>query len=170
MARLKPGTKKINNLDDANLTLKEIGMFERKLGQIDADVTRKIGELKEKAVKDGKDIRKRIAELSASLGAYAEYNKNELFQDRKTIELSFGKFGFRKTTKISVKKTTVALLKKLKLNKCIRIKVEPNKEAMAELADETLAQVDAVRKINDDFFCEADKEEVNKELLKKQIA
>jgi hypothetical protein len=30
--------------------------------------------------------------------------------------------------------------------------------------------VNAVRKIKDDFFCEANKEEVNKELLKEQVA
>ena len=37
---------------------------------------------------------------------------------------------------------------------------------MAELTDEALLQVDAVRKVTDDFFCEADTEEVNKDLLK----
>jgi hypothetical protein len=49
-------------------------------------------------------------------------------------------------------------------------KEEPDKDAMAEMNDETLAQVDAVRKVKDDFFCEANKEEANKELLKEQIA
>jgi phage host-nuclease inhibitor protein Gam len=69
-----------------------------------------------------------------------------------------------------VKKTTVELLKKLKLDRYILVKEEPSKEAMADLDDETLHQVDAVRKVKDDFFCEADKEEVNKELLKEQVA
>jgi hypothetical protein len=41
---------------------------------------------------------------------------------------------------------------------------------MSALDDETLAQVDSVRKVKDDFFCEADKEEINKELLKEQAA
>jgi hypothetical protein len=50
------------------------------------------------------------------------------------------------------------------------VKEEPSKEAMADLDDETLVQVDAVRKVKDDFFCEADKEEINKELLKEQVA
>ena len=69
-----------------------------------------------------------------------------------------------------MKKTTLELLKKLHLDKYIRIKEEPDKEAMSALDDDALAQVDAVRKIKDDFFCEANKEEVNKELLKEQIA
>ena len=41
---------------------------------------------------------------------------------------------------------------------------------MSDLDDDTLAQVDSVRKIKDDFFCEADKEEINKDLLKEQAA
>jgi phage host-nuclease inhibitor protein Gam len=112
-------------------------------------------------VKQGEGIRKRIVDLSAALGAYSEYNKAELFQNRKSVDLAFGSFGYRKSTSISVKKTTLELLRKLKLGKYIRVKEEPDKEAMGALDDETLAQVDAVRKVKDDFFCEANKEEVN---------
>ncbi|MDR0512070.1 MAG: host-nuclease inhibitor Gam family protein, partial [Treponema sp.] len=144
--------------------------LEKELEGIDADAHRQIAEIKEEAVKKGKNIRKRITDNSALLGAYAEYNRAELFKDKKSVQLSFGVFGYRKSTSISVKKTTLELLKKLNLTKYIMVKEEPSKEAMSDLDDETLAQVDAVRKIKDDFFCEADKEEVNKELLKEQVA
>jgi phage host-nuclease inhibitor protein Gam len=169
MARLKPNVKKIESLEDANLTLKEIGLLERELESIDGDAHRQIAEIKTAAVKAGKPVLKRIADLSALLGAYAEYNRADLFKDRKTVQLSFGIFGYRKSTSISVKKTTVALLKKLGMDKYIRIKEEADKEALASLDDESLRQVDAVRKVKDDFFCEADKEEINKELLREQV-
>jgi phage host-nuclease inhibitor protein Gam len=58
----------------------------------------------------------------------------------------------------------------MKLSRFIRVKEEADKEAMAELGDEELAQTDAVRKVKDDFFCEANREEVNRELLKEQVA
>jgi phage host-nuclease inhibitor protein Gam len=170
MARFKPQVGKINSLEDANLVLKEIGLLERELEAIDAEAHKLIAEIKADAVKKGEGIRKRIADNSARLGAYAQYNREELFKDRKSVEISFGSFGYRKSTSISVKKATVELLRKLNLLKYIRVKEEPDKEAMAELDDETLAQVDAVRKIKDEFFCEANKEEINKELLKEQIA
>lgn len=169
MARLKPNTKKIEGLTDVNFTLKEIGMLERQLEQIDADTDKEITKIKSEAVDKGDPIRKRIIKLSASISAYAEYNKEELFKEKKTIKLSFGCFGFRKSTKIRCKKTTVALLKKFRLKKCIRIKEEPDREAMKSLSDKTLAKVDANRKVNDEFFCEANKEEVNKALLEKQV-
>jgi phage host-nuclease inhibitor protein Gam len=169
MARLKPSVKKIDSLEDANLALKEIGLLEHELGAIDADAHKRIAEVKTTAVKTGEPIRRRLADLSELLGAFAEYNRADLFKDKKTVQLSFGNFGYRKSTGISVKKTTLELLKKLGLEKYIRIKEEPDKEAMAEMDDEALAQVDAVRKVKDDFFCEADKTEINKVLLREQV-
>jgi phage host-nuclease inhibitor protein Gam len=151
------------------LTLREIGLLERELETIDGGAHKQIAEIKTAAVKAGKPIRKRITDLSALLGAYAEYNRAELFKDRKTVQISFGIFGYRKSTVITVKKTTLGLLEKFGMDKYIRTKKEANKEAMAALDDEALSQVDAVRKIKDDFFCEADKEEINKDLLKEQI-
>jgi phage host-nuclease inhibitor protein Gam len=170
MARLKPRVGKIESLEDANLTLKEIGLLEHELEAIDSEAHKQIADIKADAAKEGEGIRKRIVDLSAALGAYSEYNKDDLFQNRKSVDLAFGSFGYRKSTSISVKKTTLELLKKLHLDKYIRIKEEPDKEAMSALDDDALAQVDAVRKIKDDFFCEANKEEVNKELLKEQVA
>ena len=166
MARYKPAQSKLGTIEDVDLALKEIGLLERELEVIDAEAHKQISEAKEKAAQKGEPLRKRIAEVSAKIGAFAEYNKDELFKDKKSIELTFGVFGFRKSTCVSVKKTTVELMQKLGLDSFLRIKTEPDKEKMAELDDETLSQVDAVRKIKDDFFCQPNKEEVNKDLLK----
>lgn len=155
MARLKPKTGKIETLDDVDGALKEIGMLERELDQIDDDAQKKISEIKSLALKAGEKNRERVTFLSDQIGTYAEANKDDLFKDKRTIELSFGLFGYRKSTSIQVRKTTVELLKKLKLDAYIRIKEEPNKERMSDMDDELLAQVDAVRKVKDDFFCEA---------------
>lgn len=165
MARFKPETKKLESLEDVNFALREIGLMERELISIDTEANKHIAEIKTEAAKNGEKLRKRIAETSAKIQAFAEYNKDELFKDRKSVELSFGLIGYRKSTKISVKKTTLELLKKMNLIRCIRVKEEADKEAMSALDDETLLQVDAVRKISDDFFCETKTEEVNRDLL-----
>ena len=169
MARIKPGVKKIETTEEANLVLKEIGLLESDLDVIDSEAHKAIAELKAQAAKDGEGKRKRIAELSSLLGAFAEYNRTELFKDKKSVQLSFGTFGYRKSTSISVKKTTLELLKKLGLTAFIRIKEEADKEAMANMDDDALHQVDAVRKVKDEFFCETDKEEINRDLLKEQV-
>ena len=166
MARYQPAQSKLGTIEDVDLALKEIGLLERELEVIDAEAHKQISEAKEKAAEKGEPLRKRIAEVSAKIGAFAEYNKDELFKDKKSIELTFGVFGFRKSTCVSVKKTTVELMQKLGLTSYLRVKTEPDKERMAELDDDALSQVDAVRKVKDDFFCEPNKEEVNKDLLK----
>lgn len=169
MARHKPVVGKLETLEDVDLALRDIGLAENELAQIDALMHKQISEIKTKATKEGELLRKLIAETAAKIQAYSDYNKTDLFKGRKTVELSFGLFGYRKSTKISVKKTTLELLKKSKFKSCIRTKEEPDKEKMADLSDEDLQLVDAVRKIKDDFFCEAKREEVNKELLKNAV-
>jgi len=93
MARLKPQVGKIETLDEANMVLKEIGLLERELEAIDSDAHRQIADIKTKAAKGGEALRKRIAADSALLGAYAEYNRGDLFKDRKSVQLSFGEIG-----------------------------------------------------------------------------
>ena len=181
---------KIESLDDVNMALKDIGLAQKELDAIDAKANAEIAKIKEKALKDGESLRTKITESASKIQAYAEYNKDELFKDAKSIELSFGKISYRKSTKISVKKTTLDMLKKLldgrklelekaeseekrnaitvlitKIQSCIRVKEEPNKESLGLMDDAFLQTVGASRKITNDFFCEANIEEVNKDLL-----
>ena len=181
---------KIESLDDVNMALKDIGLAQKELDAIDAKANAEIAKIKEKALKDGESLRTKITESASKIQSYAEYNKDELFKDAKSIELSFGKIGYRKSTKISVKKTTLEMLKKLldgrrlelekaeseekrnaitvlitKIQSCIRVKEEPNKESLGLMDDAFLKTVGASRKITNDFFCEANIEEVNKDLL-----
>ena len=151
---------KIESLEQVNLALRDIGQAEKELALIDAKANEEISKLKEKALKEGEENRKFITETVAKIQSYAEYNKSELFKDTKSLELAFGKIGYRKSTKISVKKTTVELLKSLlgqnrltlestsdaekktalvgfiaKIEACIRVKEEPNKDALSLMED-----------------------------------
>ena len=165
--RIKPQVGKLESLDDVNLALRDIGLKEKELDAIDSKAAKEIAEIKTRAAKDGEELRKEIAETAGKIQAFAEYNKAELFKDKKSVDLSFGKIGYRQSTKISVKKTTLELLKKLGFKSCVRIKEECDKDAMGNLSDEDLKSVDAARKVSNDFFCEANMEEVNKDLLQR---
>lgn len=167
--RFKPTTSKLETLDDVNLAMKDIGLWQKELDAIDTAAHKKIAEIKTEASKEGEELREKISGTVAKIQAFAEYNKDEFFTDRKSVDLSFGTMGWRKSTSISVKKTTLELLKQLKMKKFIRIKEEVDKEQLSTLDDETLATVDAVRKIKNEFFVEAKTEEINKELLKSGV-
>lgn len=157
--------QQIKDLDDANQALAEIGSLNLQIEAIDGDASQKIGKIKEAAAKAGERARERIKDLESALALYAEYNKMELFSEKKTIELSYGTIGFRKSTKVSIKKSTLELLKKLFPGKGVRIKEEVDKEALAEFADEELAQVDAAKLEDDVFGYTVNRDEVNRRLL-----
>lgn len=157
--------QQIKNLDEANAALAEIGKLQLALEAIDGKASERIGKIKEGAAKAGEDARNRIQELDAALALFAEYNKTDLFRDKKTINLSYGNIGFRLSTKVSVKKTTLDLLKKL-FPQGLRIKEEIDKEELKNWGDSQLAQVDAAKVEQDTFFYEVNREEVNKDLMK----
>lgn len=85
MARLKPQVGKINTLDEANLVLKEIGILEKELEAIDNEAHKQIAAIKEEAAKKGAGIRKRITDDASLLNIYANYNKDDLFKDKKAF-------------------------------------------------------------------------------------
>ncbi len=160
------GTAQIKSLDDANVALAEIGRLTLQIEAIDGKATEKIGKIKEDAAIKGKEARERIQEIESALSLYADYNKAELFKDRKTIPLSYGEIGFRLSTKVSIKRTSLELIKKLFPGKGIRIKEEVDKEQLNDWSDEELAQVDAAKVAQDTFFYVVNRDEVNKDLLK----
>lgn len=156
----------IKSLDDANQALAEIGRLTMRLEAIDGKAAEKIGKIKEEAAKSGEEFRERIKELESALALYSEYNKGDLFKDKKSISLSYGTIGFRLSTKISIKRSTLELLKKLFGGKGVRIKEEVDKEELKDWPDTDLAQVDAAKITQDTFFYEVNREEVNKDLMR----
>jgi phage host-nuclease inhibitor protein Gam len=158
--------QQVKDLDDANKALAEIGGLELQLEAIDGEASTEIGKIKERAAKAGEKARNRIKDLEAALALYAEYNKAELFSERKTLELSYGTIGFRESTKVSVKKATIELLQKLFNGRGVRIEKKVDKDELRNFSDEELAQVDAAKVTQDVFGYTVNRDEVNKNLLR----
>lgn len=158
-------TAQIRSLDDANAAIAEIGKIMLNLDAIDGKASEKIGKIKEEAAKAGEEARKRISDLENALSVYAEYNKEELFREKKSIPLSYGAIGYRASTKVSVTRSTLELLKKLFGGKGVRIKETIDKEQLKDWQDSELAQVGAAKVQTDTFFYEVNRDEVNKRLL-----
>jgi len=168
--RVKPqNLVKLSNLSEIDDALFEIAQLRTKLKLIDAEAEEQINKIKERAAKQAESIKNRIEQLANGIFAYAEYNKDELFEKKKTIELNFGFIGYRKSTKISVKKTTVEKLKEMGMLEHIIVKESPNKETLAQLPDEILKQVDAKRVVEDNFWYEVKEEEITQNAAK-QVA
>jgi Mu-like prophage host-nuclease inhibitor protein Gam len=167
MARVKSATMAISTIDEADAILREMCEIEASIEAIDNDANERIARIKEKAANDGKGLRDRYKACQESLKSYATYFRGEIFKDKKSLDRPFGTIGFRKAPDaISCSKNTAELLKKLGLDKFIRTKIEPDKEAMLSLPDETLLQVEAVRKSKEDFFIETKRELVNQTITR----
>ena len=167
MARTKSNEMTIKSLEEADGVLKEMCGIEARIEEIDSGADGRIALLKQAAAAEGKPLRERYKSCVKAMEAYARYFRGELFKDRKSMDRVFGSFRFRKAPdSVSVSKETAELLRKFGLDKYVRTKIEPDKEAMLSLDDETLEKVGAARKQKEDFFVETKRELVNQELAK----
>lgn len=173
-ARKKPANLVlIEDLKQADQALAEIADIGRTLARQEARVNQIIDRAKADAAAICAPLLKRLAALEGGLNAYALHKKDELFKDRRSVELMFGEFGFRKSTEIKPEKkhTWADVLAHLEAlgapaQQFIRTKKEVNKEALGELKDdeERLAEllVRAVQK--DTFWYEVKQEEMGNDV------
>ncbi|MEW5833029.1 MAG: host-nuclease inhibitor Gam family protein [Campylobacterota bacterium] len=154
--RSKPQTEiqKITSLSDADSVLHQIADLKANVRKAQADADIEVNAVKEKLADQVRPMLEQIESLEKSLNVYSEYNRSELFGDKKTIELQFGLFGYRQSTSVSVKKTTLELLQKHGFDEAISIKPTVNKEIMRSWSAERLALVDATLVVEDKFWIE----------------
>ena len=162
------GRKKINKelvhvggLDDIDNILREIGELEIEIENKNNAVDLEIKAMKEKTLEGMKPMMERIKVLADSIFAYTELNKTTIFDsDKKSYELNFGKIGYRKSTKTSITRDTLKLLKDNGFEDGIRYKPEVNKEKLGEWDDAKLAVVKAKKIVEDTFFYETEHEKI----------
>ncbi|MBN2895030.1 MAG: host-nuclease inhibitor Gam family protein [Campylobacterales bacterium] len=154
--RSKPQTeiKKITSLGEADGVLHRIADLKAHMRKATADADIAVNAIKEELALTCKPMIEEIESLERSLGVYSEYNRGELFRDKKTIELQFGLFGYRQSTSVSVKKTTLELLQKHGFDEAIVIKPTVNKELMRSWTPKKLSLVDAMLVVEDKFWIE----------------
>jgi len=160
--RSKPNTpiKKITSLDECDGVLHRLADLKAEIKKLEADADIAVNKIKEELKDKSDPLLKEIEALEHSLAVYSEYNKEELFKDKKTIELNFGLFGFRQSTSISVKRDTLKLLKEHGFTEAIKIKETPNKDVMREWSDERLSLVGAKKVVKDAFWIETKENDV----------
>ncbi len=147
-------TRKITSLSEADGMLHEMADLKAKIRKVQADADIAVNAIKESMMETVRPMLEQIEAMEKSLAVYSEYNRTELFNDKKTIELQFGLFGYRQSTSVSIKKTTLELLQKHGFDDAITIKPQVNKEIMRSWSTERLALVDATLVVEDKFWIE----------------
>lgn len=161
MARKPLKGTALENWNDVDASLREIGRLDRDLAMIEAAANEAIDRVKAETKESAAPLHDKKTSLELAIKEYCEANRVE-FAKIKSKELTFGSVGFRLSTRILIKRVaeTLQALKDLSLTHCIRIKEEPDKEAMKALTDETLAEVGAGRKTENVFGYELNLERI----------
>lgn len=165
MARIKPDPHVVVDRAQAEGALAEMAALDRKIGAIEAEMQSAIDAAKAKAAQAAAPLGARRKALADALAVYAKLNRQDLFGKLKSVDLGFGVIGFRLSTKlVQIKGVTIEMtLEKLHqfgFKDAIRIKEEPNKEAMLGWPDERLETVGLKRQATDAFFIEIKKDSV----------
>jgi len=151
----------ILNWSQADQIMLRIGTLQSDIQAEEAQATAKIEKIKAELAIEVESLQDAVTYYTESVQAFAVAHREE-FGKAQSRKLNHGTVGWRKSVAISVKKTTLGLLKTVFCKKApqyIHVKETPDKEAMAKLTDEQLATVGARRKRKEVFFVEPDSTE-----------
>jgi phage host-nuclease inhibitor protein Gam len=145
---------------DAIAAIARIGELNRMLARREADLNDTIADLKESAEIDAAPIKAQVVALIQGVEVWAAANRDALTDGGKvkTADLGTGKISWRlRPPSVSVRKLeeVIANLKRLGLQRFVRIKEEVNKEAM--LAEPDVARTVAgvtIGSAGEDFIVE----------------
>ena len=158
----------IPNWAHANELVHRVGKLQLKELELEIEAAGEIDAIKSSLAGRVKTIHEKIELHALSLEAFAESHRSE-FKKSKSRKVIFGLLGWRSSTSICVKKTTLQKIKDLftpaKRKPLIIVKETVDKNALAKLTDEDLARVGARRKTTDGFFVEPDIEVIDAETV-----
>jgi len=152
----KPAIRMLAGWGAVDVLVRRIGDLQRDIEKAEAKAQARINRIKEDLAEDLAGSREGIAAHIASIEAFATAHRAEL-KGSQSRELNFGKLGWRRSSKVSVKKGTVDLIKVMfgrAAEQYLHIKESPDKEALAKLTDEQLSKVGARRKRKEEFYVE----------------
>lgn len=154
---------RITNYDDVNDCLLEIGKAESIVAKKEAEMNKKIQDIKDKYDKETEADRSTIEDLKKRVEGFCAANKGDFIKQRSQV-LTHGVVGFRnnppKVVQLSKKwtvKSTLEFLKKLYNGKYVRSKDEINKDNImsdyaANILDDSKLAAVGIRIDNDETF------------------
>lgn len=152
---------RLNSWDDVNYKLKEISDSQRVIAQTESDMNDMIRDIKMESELKIKPHKDKIDALQTEIKEFTEANKSDINGKSKTF--TFGKVGFRKSTKIDLIKTAAEVIKQLKhlkLNECIKVKEDVDKSKLKTYPEEILKAVGAQRIEDDTFYYELNNQKI----------
>lgn len=159
--RIKSNAKlvPIADWETADQLLRRVGRLQNEVALHELACAEQIDAAKRTMQDATAPLHEKIDQYVKSLEAYCAANR-QAFGKQQSKKLQFGKLGFRRSVAITVKKTTLELIKfvfGVSYPDYVNVKETPDKTALADLPDEKLALIDARREDKETFFVEPDR-------------
>ena len=158
MARKKVTSEPaLNSWQEVDLALRRVAECQNLISEQEIEMNRQLDEVKENAERLTRPMRERIKVLEQHIKQYADDHRSEL--GGKTKQLTFGRVGYRLSSKLVIPSTADVLrrLQELELTDCIVVKRSINKDAVKRLPTKQILQTGAYIKQTDAFGYEVDR-------------
>lgn len=154
----------INDLAEADRALERIVIATAAVEEITAKTNGEINRLKQQAAALSASHQATIAEHDKALTSFLKKNK-KLFAEKRSLDLVYGRIGFRISKIIEVSTNTLEKLKKIDGGQdAIIVKESPNKNVLETWDDKDLKKVGATRVIKDEPYYNPSKQEIAKRM------
>jgi len=90
----------VHSLKDADRALQLLGICDADLGRLQAKLNRKISKAQDEIRPDLETIEMEMKELINALQKYSEENKDQLFAEKRSLEMNYGTIGFQKSAQL----------------------------------------------------------------------
>ena len=158
--RIKPVLQipTVSNIAEADALLAEIAARKRQIDLHEIELKEEVDRLKGECAYICEPLKQDIAAREQALLQFSLSRREELFKNKKSLDLNFGVLGFRASTALkTIKKFTwervLGIIKEKGLP-CIRIKEEVDKEALRALGEDQLTALGCRLVQEDSFFYE----------------
>lgn len=159
MKRVRMEEPHLKSWEDVNEALRLIAEAQNEIAMVEAGMNVQIDTIKMTYEEKISEYKKQIKQQELLIKEYTTDKKDQL--DGKTKDLTFGKVGFRKSTKLQLPKAldrVIAALRKKGMDDCISVKETVNKDILKQYDEQQILDVGGSLKVEDAFWYETKQE------------
>lgn len=132
----------LKNYDEVNSAMKKLAELEYQKSRLDADKNLKINSIEQIYSQEAEPIAKQIQEITSCILEFAQKNKDD-FEKTKTKKLPNGNISCRTSSVLCIadEGKTIELIRKFKLDYCIKQSESLNKDVVKTLSQENLKDI-----------------------------
>ncbi len=150
----------LKSWDEADAALKEIAEAENQIAILESSLNIASNALKEEFKAKSEPYKAEIKKYEAMVKEFVTEHKADL--KGKSRELTFGKVGFRLSTKVVLPKKLdrlIAALRRYEMDDCIQVEEKVNKDVLRTYGEKEIIAVGASLKKEDTFWYETKKDD-----------